>query len=135
MPAVQRPQSTRSVAATSQHAAFTFPVAQHLIITTPEHVHAIDSAGSRNIFRSASKGILAARETKDGRTLAVSDSHNVVLHCIENGLEKSYRLKGSGVCSKNTSISKATLISSTRAGCDVLNLLQTLRPCFLPPHY
>lgn len=98
MPAVQRPRPSRSVAAHGENAAFTIPTSHHLIITTPGHVHAVDKAGSRKIFSSSSKGILAAKEAKDGNgTLAISDSHNVILHRIEEGLERSYRLKGSKV--------------------------------------
>ncbi len=102
MPVAQKPKDSRTTPAGGEHGAFAFPTSHHLIITTPEHVHSVNKAGSREIFSTRSKGILAARETKDGRgTLGISDSHNVILHRIEDGLERSYRLKGSEVCAQH----------------------------------
>ena len=56
-------------------------------------------SGVVELFRSGSEGIVAARKL-DGNsgTLAVADSHVVVLHDIHKGMQRSYRLKGSEVC-------------------------------------
>ena len=50
------------------------------------------------IFRSGSEGIVAAKKAHNGSSLlAVADSQVVVLHDIEKGMQKSYKLKGSDV--------------------------------------
>jgi hypothetical protein len=77
---------------------FIFPTDQHLVITTEQHVLSYDSNGPNKIFKSGSGGILAAKETRDGSgTLAIADSQVVVLHQVEHGMERSYRLKGTDV--------------------------------------
>ncbi|KAJ9660010.1 hypothetical protein H2201_007115 [Coniosporium apollinis] len=74
--------------------AFSFPSSHHLIVTTDEHVLAWDAQGLRSIFSSASGGILAAKEAKDGNgLLAIADSQVVLLHDINRGKERSYRLR------------------------------------------
>jgi hypothetical protein len=79
-------------------ASFVFPSDYHLVITTECHVLSYDATGLHNIFRSGSSGILAAKEARDGSgTLAIADSQVVVLHRVERGMEKSYRLKGTEV--------------------------------------
>jgi hypothetical protein len=77
---------------------FTPPSDHHLVITTEQHVLSYDSDGLNRIFKSGSGGILAAKETRDGSgTLAIADSQVVVLHQVERGMERSYRLKGTDV--------------------------------------
>lgn len=50
------------------------------------------------LFTSGSRGILAAKESRDGGgQIAVADSQVVVLYDISHGSNKSYRLKGSDV--------------------------------------
>ncbi|QDS68927.1 hypothetical protein FKW77_008361 [Venturia effusa] len=79
----------------STPAAFVFPLDHHLVITTERHVLSCDQSGLHKIFQSGSRGILAAKEARDGSgTLAIADSHVVVLHQVDRGLERSYRLKG-----------------------------------------
>ncbi|KAF2667113.1 WD40 repeat-like protein [Microthyrium microscopicum] len=70
-----------------------FPSTHHLVAVTQKNVLTWDSNGIRRIFTSGSSGIIAAKESKNG-TLAISDSHLVLLHEVEKGLERSYRLKG-----------------------------------------
>jgi hypothetical protein len=58
----------------------------------------LDKAEARRIFTSGSNGIVAAKEATDGSgTLAISDALNVILHQVEDGIQTSYRLKGSDV--------------------------------------
>lgn len=98
MPTTQRSKSSRSASAAAQDVAFVFPSHHHLVIATDGHVLSYDKIGLRKIFQSGSNGILTAKEARDGSgTLAVADSQTVVLHRIEDGLERSYRLKGSEV--------------------------------------
>jgi hypothetical protein len=78
--------------------SFVFPADHHLVITTERHVLSYNKGGLHQIFRSDSNGILAAKEARDGSgTLAIADSQIVVLHRVEYGMEKSYRLKGTHV--------------------------------------
>jgi len=77
---------------------FNFPSDHHLVITTEQHVLSFDHRGLHKIFKSGSSGILASKEAVDGSgTLAIADSQVVVLHQVEKGMEKSYRLKGTEV--------------------------------------
>jgi hypothetical protein len=79
-------------------ASFVFPADHHLVITTEQRVLSYDESGLHKIFWSGSSGILAAKEAGDGSgTLAIADSQVVVLHRVEGGMEKSYRLKGTDV--------------------------------------
>lgn len=74
------------------------PSSHHLVIVTQNNVLAWDSSSLRTVFTSGSGGILAARAASNGSgTLAVADSHLVVLHEIHQGMEKSCRLKGAEV--------------------------------------
>ena len=76
-----------------------FPGSHHLIITTAKGVFAWDSHGLREIFRSGSEGIVAAKKASNGSgLLAVADSQVVVLHDVNKGMQRSYRLRGSDVC-------------------------------------
>lgn len=85
----------------STPASFVFPTDHHLVITTERHVLSYDESGLHKIFQSGSHGILAAKEARDGSgTLAIADSQVVVLHRVDHGLEKSYRLKGTDVRSR-----------------------------------
>jgi hypothetical protein len=80
---------------------FTFPNDHHLVITTEQHVLSYDNNGLKSIFKSGSGGILSAKEAGDGSgTLAIADSEVVVLHQVERGMERSYRLKGTDVSSR-----------------------------------
>jgi hypothetical protein len=75
-----------------------FPSAHHLIIVTEREVLSWNEQTLRKVFTSSSSGILAAKEANDGsQTLAVADSQVVVLHQVDKGMEKSYRLKGTDV--------------------------------------
>ena len=75
-----------------------FPASHHLIITTTRGVYAWAMSGVVELFRSGSEGIIAARKLGDNsNTLAVADSQVVILHDVNNKLQKSYRLKGSEV--------------------------------------
>lgn len=67
-------------------------------MVTSKHVHAICDTDTRILFTSGSQGIVSAKEGPIGAGhLAFSDSHNVVIHQIEHGLDRSYRLKGAEV--------------------------------------
>ena len=83
----------------SSQASSTFPRSHHLIITTAKGVFAWGSHGVKEIFRSGSEGIVAAKKAIDGSgLLAIADSQVVVLHDVNKGMQRSYRLKGSDVC-------------------------------------
>ncbi|KAF2084426.1 WD40 repeat-like protein [Saccharata proteae CBS 121410] len=74
---------------------FAFPNTHHLVITTQERVLSWGGDGLTSAFASGSGGILAAKEARDGSgLLAVADSQVVVLHDVNHGMERSYRLKG-----------------------------------------
>ncbi|KAK5999838.1 hypothetical protein QM012_004926 [Aureobasidium pullulans] len=75
---------------------FRFPTNSHLIITTSTGIFSWDRDGVKKLFSSSKKGILAAREAKDGsQVLAVADEHVVVLHDCKRGREESWGLSGS----------------------------------------
>jgi hypothetical protein len=77
---------------------FIFPRSHHLVTVTKKHVLTLDDHGLRNIFRSGSEGIMAAKEAPDGNgTLAIANSMIVLLHRIERGLDQSHRLKSAEV--------------------------------------
>jgi len=83
----------------SSQSSFTFPRSYHLIITTAKGVFVWGSHGVREIFRSGSEGIVAAKKASSGSgLLAVADSQVVVLHDVNKGMQRSYRLRGSDVC-------------------------------------
>ncbi|KAL7266609.1 hypothetical protein RUND412_010841 [Rhizina undulata] len=69
-----------------------------LFITTSCKVCVWDHQSCGTVFTSASEGIVAAKRAKDGSALAVADSQVVMLHKIEDGQDKSYRLKGTQRC-------------------------------------
>ena len=76
-----------------------FPPSYRLIITTTKGVYAWDMNGVTELFRSGSEGIVAARKLSgNSEMLAVADSEVVVLHDINRGMQRSYRLKGAEVC-------------------------------------
>ncbi|KAI9808817.1 MAG: hypothetical protein M1827_007192 [Pycnora praestabilis] len=75
--------------------ALLFPRSHHLIVTSKTNVYSWNASRVTEIFRSGSKGIVAAKNARDGsRILAVADSQVVVLHDAKRGMDKSYRLKG-----------------------------------------
>ena len=77
---------------------FAFPSSKRLLIITKKGVYIWDASGVVEIFRSGSQGIIAAKGITSGsEMLAVADSQVVVLHDINGGMQKSYRLKGSDV--------------------------------------
>lgn len=79
------------------------PALYKLIVTTTSGVYTWDRSGISQIFRSGSEGIVAAKKLDDNSDmLAVADSHVVILHDIEKGNQRSYRLKGSEVCESET---------------------------------
>ncbi|CUS08600.1 unnamed protein product [Tuber aestivum] len=69
-----------------------------LVITTNSMVRVWDRDGCNHVFTSGSDGIVAAKGAKDGSVLAIADSEAVMLHQIEEGQNKSYRLKGAQHC-------------------------------------
>lgn len=82
---------------------FSFPADHHLLITTEKHICCWSEKGLEAIFKSGSAGILEAREAKDGSgNLAVADSQTVLLHELARGMDRSYRLKGTEVCTAST---------------------------------
>lgn len=66
-------------------------------MTTSTKVTVWDAEGCNAVFTSGSEGIVAAKRAKDGSVLAIADSQVVMLHRIEEGQDKSYRLKGTQV--------------------------------------
>lgn len=73
-----------------------FPKGSHLIVTTSTGVYSWNSDGVAVLFRSHTRGIIAA--TKAGNMLAIADGRVVVLHDIDKGMQKrNYRLKSSDV--------------------------------------
>lgn len=82
---------------------FSFPPSNRLIITTTKGVYRWDIYGITEIFRSGSEGIVAAKQVAgSSEMLAVADNQVVVLHDINRGMQKSYRLRGSEVSLENT---------------------------------
>lgn len=76
-----------------------FPPSYCLIVTTNRAVYSWDMDGITELFRSKSEGIVAARKlSSDSEMLAVADSQVVILHDTNKGMQRSYRLKGSEVC-------------------------------------
>lgn len=66
-------------------------------MTTNTKVVVWDGQGCSAVFTSGSEGIVAAKRAKDGSVLAIADSQVVMLHRIDEGQDKSYRLKGTQV--------------------------------------
>ena len=95
------PRAVKQVAAASRplsQPAFELPTNSHLIITTSGGIFSWDQDGVKKLFSSSKKGILAAREAKDGsQVLAVADEHVVVLHDCKRGREESWGLSGNEV--------------------------------------
>ena len=82
----------------SSQGPLAFPRSHHLIVTTAKGVFTWSSHGVKEIFRSGSEGIVAAKKASNGSgLLAVADSQVVVLHDVNKGMQRSYRLKGSDV--------------------------------------
>lgn len=69
-----------------------------IFITTNGRVCAWDHKSCDTLFTSASQGIVAAKRARDGSVLAIADAQVVMLHRIEEGQDKSYRLKGTQRC-------------------------------------
>ena len=93
-------ESSHSSANGHEHAPTisSFPLSYHLIVTTTRSVYAWDMNGVTELFRSGSEGIVAAKKLSGlSEMLAVADSQVVVLHDINKGMQRSYRLKGSEV--------------------------------------
>lgn len=75
---------------------FNFPTTHHLLITTPGAIYAWDHTTLNRLFSSSKRGILAAKESKDGsQFLAIADRHVVVLHDCKHDRENSYGLEAS----------------------------------------
>ncbi|KAL8666634.1 MAG: hypothetical protein Q9168_007430, partial [Polycauliona sp. 1 TL-2023] len=73
---------------------FKFLRTHHLVITTAQGVYTCGSHGITEIFRSGSKGIVAAKRASTGSgILAVADDHLVILHDVRKGMHSSYRLR------------------------------------------
>ena len=87
------------------HTLSLFPPQTRLIVTTTNGIYEWDGVTSTEIFRSDSEGILAAKKlTGERDMLAIADSQVVVLHDVKGKTQRSYRLKGSEVCSLRRSI-------------------------------
>ncbi|KAL8782120.1 MAG: hypothetical protein Q9213_005690 [Squamulea squamosa] len=73
---------------------FKFLHTHHLVITTAQGLYTCGSHGITEIFRSGSKGIVAAKQASSGSgILAVADDQLVILHDVRNGMQSSYRLR------------------------------------------
>ena len=95
----------------------TLPKSHHLVIATPGYVCSLSENGIAEIFRSGSKGIVAAKRARDGSgQLAVADSQVVVLHDVKKGQQRSYRLKGAQVCSRSFPVAESKRSSPALAG-------------------
>lgn len=82
----------------SKTATFNFPDSHHLIITTSKGVFIWDREGILPVFQSETGGIVASRKTaNDSELLAVADSQVVLLHDMNRGDKKTYKLRGSDV--------------------------------------
>ena len=111
-PSTDRAPGTRhfSISPNDDHSqdSFIFPESHQLIITTAKGVYTWSSHGITEIFRSGSAGIVAARKVTNGSgLLAVADSQVVLLHDINKGMQRSYRLKGSDVSTRKDPIVNA----------------------------
>lgn len=117
----------------SSQSSFTFPGSYHLIVTTAKGVFVWGSHGVKEIFRSGSEGIVAAKKASNGSgLLAVADSQVVVLHDINKGMQRSYRLRGSDVCvSCSIGYPADTNVSRVKYAC--LDMPGTRRVCFSLP--
>ncbi|KAF2814730.1 WD40 repeat-like protein [Mytilinidion resinicola] len=74
---------------------FSFPNGFHLLIATHKRVFSWSQDGLVPVFRSATHGILAARQSGDGRgILAIADSQIVILQNVRPGMSREYKLKG-----------------------------------------
>lgn len=95
------PRAVKQAATASRsvsQSTFKLPINSHLIITTSGGIFSWDRDGVKKLFSSSKKGILAAREARDGsQVLAVADEHVVVLHDCKRGREESWGLSGSEV--------------------------------------
>ena len=98
MPRAVKSNETASSPAVQVPAPFVFPTDYHLIITTSGGILSWDKSGVKRLFNSSKKGILAAKEARDGsQLLAVADKHTVVLHDCKRGREESWGLEGDEV--------------------------------------
>ncbi|CAD0110278.1 unnamed protein product, partial [Aureobasidium uvarum] len=106
MPRAVKQAATASKAVSQP--AFNFPTNSHLIITTSGGIFSWDRDGVKKLFSSSKKGILAAREAKDGsQVLAVADEHVVVLHDCKRGREESWGLSSNESLFLSTSLTGA----------------------------
>ncbi|THY65997.1 WD40 repeat-like protein [Aureobasidium pullulans] len=96
MPRAVKQAGTASTSTLTVKPTFKIPTNSHLIITTPGGIFSWDHDGVKKLFSSSKKGILAAKEAKDGsQMLAVADKQVVVLHDCKRGREESWGLSGS----------------------------------------
>ena len=81
------------------HTPSIFPLQNKLVITTTKAMYDWDGVIRTEVFHSGSEGIVAAKRlTGDKDLLAIADSQVVVLHDLREKTQRSYRLKGSEVC-------------------------------------
>jgi hypothetical protein len=79
-----------------------FTLFDNAIIVTTNGIYSWTSDGIKELFRSGSGGIVAARQIHGPQNLlAVADSQVVILHDIDKGQQKSYRLKRTDVSVAN----------------------------------
>ena len=123
--------------------SFVFPVAQHLLITTPSRIFVWDCTGIKTVFQSRKRGIRAAVESKDGSgILAIADKHVVVLHDTKRRQERSWGLDADAdeVRHLEYTADARSLFLSTRLTCDIqqystdqLQMLEPTRAHATPP--
>lgn len=75
-----------------------FPIYHQLVVTTERGIFVWTRDSFKEIFRSSTGGIVAAKKlSHSSNLLAVADSQIVVLHDINRGQQHSHKLKGSEV--------------------------------------
>ena len=73
---------------------YSFPSTLQVVVTTCRGVYYWGHHGVRKVFKSESKGIVAAKRTSNEKELlAVADSQVVILHDIDKGIQRTYKLK------------------------------------------
>ena len=74
--------------------SFSFPSSHQLVVTTSKGVHYWSHHSVKEVFKSGSEGIVAAKKTSgEENLLAVADSQVVILHDTQKGMQQTYRLK------------------------------------------
>lgn len=104
----------------------------HLVVTTARGVYAWNCRGIVELFSSSSEGIVTARTIQtDKELLAVADSQVVILHDVEKGMQRTYRLKSGEQVYSSSFICKSHSLRR-RAKFDKSSIIQKSKDCFLP---